>query len=257
MVTRETSGDLFARAVDDLRVTAARVGAGGLFSRPDPADLAAARRLERDRTALLAKWRVAASDDEKIALARAALLSAYDAHKNPRAGEAPDWLADEVMEPAERWYRAAMIDVDGTLARAALRTGVAVVTPRFLALVNVYRRKRDEIAARWEQAEARGANGKDDRIAVARSATTFAMIVHEQLPGAPPAPAWLEQVDRKKAMPPKPAIRLTEEIESAARDAYESAKRGIDQLGTLGLETFALLALGGLAALVVFTRGRT
>jgi len=92
-----------------------------------------------------------------------------------------------MIEPAERWYEAAALDVETSFTLTAWRTKTGIATPRFLFLWQQFHDERDQIVTAWEQAKARGDDGRRDRIAAADRMIRFAFVVHEQLPGAPPA----------------------------------------------------------------------
>jgi len=125
-----------------------------------------------------------------------------------------------MIEPAERWYEAAALDVETSFTLTAWRTKTGIATPRFLFLWQQFHDERDQIVTAWEQAKARGDDGRRDRIAAADRMIRFAFVVHEQLPGAPPAPHWLELVARRKAEPPKPAITLGGEVVRTVKYAF-------------------------------------
>ncbi len=246
--------DRFKGALDDLRAVAVKVGAGGDHATGSDQAAHDAAKLRGQATLLQARWDKAATDDERAPLARLAVETAAQAHKDhPIAGDPPDWIADETMEVAERVYRAAMLDVDSAITHAAIRTKVAVAMPRFLMTFNLFRGKRGQIQARWEQAQARGERGKKDRVRVAGQAVRFALVVHEQLPGAPPAPEWLEQVNRRRAHAPKAPITVTGEIERTIR--YVTGNSDDDEKKKTNWTAIALLA-GAVILGAAWLRGR-
>ena len=251
------TAERFNLAMDDLRAVAARVRAGGnAMNPPSPTQAGStlAQEIERGRLVLLDKWQHATTDAEREVIARAAVLAVAAAHQNPNAGPAPAWLDGEKTDPSDVIYRAAMADVDRSLFLTLERTRTGVVMPRFLMTYNMFRRRRNALRMQWEQAVERGEAGRADRLRVAANAVRFALLVHEQLPGAPPAPPWLEQLSHRRAQAPKPPITIVDETENALRYTFMGGDD--DDKKKSSWTSIALIVAAGIVV-ASFVRGRS